>query len=233
MSRTGQRLYDALEPITGPDEKNGWPLAHFCNGYAAMLDDVAQVVSDTDDGVPGWAWLFDIDNAPAEWLPYLEWFAGVVPYPALDDAARRTRLKETDGRRRGTVPGIKGAARQFLAGGQFVFVIQRDSGPYHYTVVTRLVETPFDPLAGVSWDQAPGVTWDSLAAGVTWDQAAAGAAVAPARLWEALEEQRPAGFSFKLLVAAGQVWDEIATGVTWGSVAAGVTWDSLIGTTTV
>lgn len=223
LSKAGTRLYDSVEPLTRDDAANGWPLAYYSNGFAAMLDPVATLVSEQDDGTPGYAWLFDPDTAPLGWLPYLEFFAGVTPYPAVDEAGRRLRIQETDGRRRGTPSAIKGAARQFLTGTKYVAVIPRNGAPTHYTVVVRAVEIPAGELTGVSWDSTPG-TWDTLGSAMPWQ---------PAILFDALVEQKPAGFTFDLIVAAGQVWNEVAT-TTWDTVSpAGRTWDDLVGTSTI
>jgi hypothetical protein len=148
QTKTGQRFYDATAPLAGHDEENGWPIALLTVGFAAMLDQVADLVSDTDDDVPGWVTrLFDIDNEPAGWLPITEAFLGVNPYPAVDEAGRRTRLKQTDGRRRGTPAAIKGAARQFLTGGQTVYLTQRVGAvATDYTVATLVSETPNSAL---------------------------------------------------------------------------------------
>jgi hypothetical protein len=428
LSKTGTRLYDSVEPLTRDDEANGWPLAYYSNAFAAMLDPVLTLVSEQDDGTPGYAWLFNPDTAPAGWLPYLEFFAGVTPYPAVDEAGRRLRIKETDGRRRGTPRAIKGAARQFLTGqgdvanlilnpsfeagatgwsnssssgitgysqttsntwsqtgaqslfvtgtqpadstlrgigpatltgtsgmpvvagttytlsayvrtfdpaqgagtgyrmdiswfdaagallststgsiidegapgdvqrltlsaaapvgalfasvtvrilvnvsgdtaafyldavqlepgpgatayvdggsvgymwgaaagasasyvrlpvgSGYVVIIPRNGSPTRYTVVVRAAEIPASELTGVSWDSASG-TWDTLGSVMPWQ---------PTTLFDALAEQKPAGFTFDLIVAAGQIWDEVAT-TTWNTVSpAGRTWDELASTATI
>jgi hypothetical protein len=73
LSRTAERLYDQLEPIAQEDEANGWALALYCAGFAAIIEPLAELTYDTDAGVPGWAaHLFSPDTEPAEWLPVTE-----------------------------------------------------------------------------------------------------------------------------------------------------------------
>jgi hypothetical protein len=102
LTTTGERFYELLEPLAQHDEENGWALAYYSDGYAAIIALLSELVADDGD-VPGWAaHLFSPDTEPAEWLPVTELFVGVTPYPAVDEAGRRLRIKHVDGRYRGT-----------------------------------------------------------------------------------------------------------------------------------
>jgi hypothetical protein len=126
--------------------------------------------------VPGYAHhLFDPANEPAEWLSVTEMFTGTKPLPSVDEAGRRLRIVQTDGRYRGTPDAIKGAARQFLIGpdgtpgSATVYFIKRQGGvATTYAVTTLASETPNTALVTA-----------------------------------ALEEQRPAGFTSVFSTIAG------------------------------
>jgi hypothetical protein len=177
MNRTGQRLYAAAEALAYADEEAGWPLAIYSNALGLMLEPMRALVSDGDDGVPGWAnYLFSPDTEPAGWLPVTEAFVGVNPYPAVDEAGRRLRIKQTSGRYRGTRAAIKGAARQFLIGpdgtpeSAAVFFTARFGGSATaFAVATLDSETPDPDLveAAVA-EQTPAgfqATYSSVAGG--------------------------------------------------------------------
>lgn len=149
LTFTGQRLYDQLAPLATEDATYGWALAHFCAAFAAQLDEVADLSRDQDDGTIGWASLFDLDNVPAKFLPWLGLFVGVTMPGSLTAAAQRLRIRQTDGFRRGTPDAIQGAARQTLIGPDgtpdtaTVFLEERIGGDaYHLTVATLTSETP-------------------------------------------------------------------------------------------
>jgi hypothetical protein len=176
MSASGELLYEALGSITGPDEDNGWALTILSNAFGAMAEPLRALVSDDANGVPGYAHhIFDPDNEPAEWLPVTEYFTGTVPLPSVDEAGRRLRIKQTDGRFRGTPGAIKGAARQFLIGpdgtpeSATVYLVVRVGGvATTYNVSTLLAETPNQAL-----------------------------------VLDALQEQKPAGFTMNYSAVTG------------------------------
>jgi hypothetical protein len=151
LTFTGQRIYDAVAPLAQVDDENAYALARFCSAIAKLLDQAVDVSRDQDDGTPGYGQLFDVDNVDSEYLPYIARFVGVRLPAGLTDEAKRLRIKQTDGFRRGTPNAIINAARQHLVGPDgtgataSVDLRQRDGGPYSYTVVTKLSETPDEP----------------------------------------------------------------------------------------
>lgn len=220
LTVTAQRLYDGLEPLATEDEQNGWALAYFCAALLTMLDDVVEVSRDQDDGTPGHAILFDPDLAPAKWLPWMAQFVGVTVLENLAEDSQRLRIKETDGRKRGTPDAIRGAARQHLTGAGYVALIERDGDAYTFTVITRTSETPLDPVA--TWEDAE-IPWD--AGSGTWDSADS----LPIAVWRALVEQKPGGLRMNFVVAPGETWNEAAA--SWNSVGATLTWNDTLNTT--
>lgn len=177
LTHTGQRLYDALAPFAYDDENQGWVLAYYCQALAAQIDEVADLTRDTDDGDPGYAGLFDLDTIAEDYLPYVGQFIGVQIPGNLTDDAKRLRIRETDGFKRGTPSAIKGAARQYLTGDKQVFLVERHGGAYRLTVTTYEDETPlhiYDDLPDdfATYDDVLGAypTYDDLYAAATFIQ---------------------------------------------------------------
>lgn len=95
LTDTGQRLYDACEVLADQDQQNGYPVARLCAGLATMIDQIANLVRDPDEGssaTPGWGMLFDLSNyhttaqqltskLDAKWLPWIAQFVGIVDLP--------------------------------------------------------------------------------------------------------------------------------------------------------
>lgn len=180
LTRTGQRMHDALAELAPDDATYDYAYAWFCAARAAMFDLVADIV-DRGDGRPGYTVLFDPDECPAAFLPWLAQFVGVTIPPGLDEAAARLRIKETDGFRRGTPAALRGAARQFLVGpggdgsSATVYLTERAGSAYQLRVATLTSETP-----------------DS------------------ARVLAALLEQKPAGLTLTYSVITGGDYDTLA-----------------------
>jgi hypothetical protein len=191
LTATGERFYELLEPLAQHDEDNGWALAYYSDGYAAIIALLAELVADDGD-VPGWAaHIFSPDTEPAEWLPVTELFVGVTPYPAVEEAGRRLRIKHVDGRYRGTPGSIKNAARQFLVG--------PDGTPETATVylIVRVGGVATDFTVSVLASQTPDV----------------------ALVEAAVLEQTPAGFNGTVSQITGGTWADLtATHADWAEV---------------
>jgi hypothetical protein len=146
VSDTAEEVYEGLGPYVGPDADHDYHLLKFVASTADLIQPVADLARDTPNQ-PGWAVLFDPNTAPVESLDWLGQFLGVEPAFGLTEAARRARIRETAGFRRGSVAALEGAARQHLTGARQVKIFERDGGnPYRIRVRTYLGETP-DPLA--------------------------------------------------------------------------------------
>lgn len=134
-------VYDKLEPVAHEDEQNGWALSEFVSALGTMFQQVDTLVSDTDAG-PGWSQVMDVNRVPSYGLSWLAQFVGVTVDPTIGDSAQRTRIKSTDGFKRGTPGAMIAAAQSFLTGGKTVILRERNGSPWLITVVTRTVETP-------------------------------------------------------------------------------------------
>lgn len=173
VSATAEEAYEALGPWTTPDPDHAYFLLRFVASTANLLQPVNDLARDTDDA-PGWAVLFDPDRAPVDALDWLGQFLGVAPMFGLTEAARRARVRETAGFRRGTVAAIEGAARQYLTGARQVKVVERDGGSaYRIRVRTYLAETPNpEAVRQALVDQKPAgivMTYD-VAVGATYGE---------------------------------------------------------------
>lgn len=147
---TTLRLYEAVGPaMREGDGDSGYPLLSLLDGPASLLDDVAELVSDTDE-LPGWAGLFD----PATVQPArLAWLAQLVGEQLVGDlAARRQQIAGRRSWARGTVGALEAAVAQTLTGSAEVDLDERTDGtgsgdqPYRFTVRTLRAQTP-DPAA--------------------------------------------------------------------------------------
>jgi hypothetical protein len=148
FTHTGQRFADEFEGPLEVDAANGYAFSWLLAVLAGAFDTVADLSRD-DEGVPGYAGLFDPDTVPADLLPFLGQFVGVEMLPGLTEAQQRLRIKQTDGFRRGTPKALEGAARQFLVGPDgtgetaTVYIIERVGGnAYQFSVATLVSETP-------------------------------------------------------------------------------------------
>lgn len=148
LTTTAERLYDDVAPLAYDDEAQGYALALYLQALATMLDEVADLSRDSEEGRPGWSQLFDLDTVDAKFLPYVGQFIGVTVPPELSAEAQRARIRSTDGFRRGTPAAIIGAAQQHLTGTQKVYLTERHASAYRLTVATLTSETP-DPDAVV------------------------------------------------------------------------------------
>lgn len=155
LTHTGQRFADEFAGPLEVDAEHGYAFTLFLSVLARAFDQVADISRDGDDGRPGYARLFnaqDADDCPATFLPFVGQFVGVEMLPGLTEAQQRLRIRETDGFKRGTPEAIRGAARQFLVGPSgagddaTVFLNERQGGAYKLGVSTLVSETP-DPGA--------------------------------------------------------------------------------------
>lgn len=133
-------LYNALGPIPSfgaGDAVAGYPLLRFLDGLGQILQRLNDLALDdlaTDD--PGWSILLDPTRCPTYGLPWLYQCAGGRFSPAENtDALQRAAITSRPSWLRGTVPALQAAAAPYLQEGQQVLVYERDTSPYHLTVV--------------------------------------------------------------------------------------------------
>jgi hypothetical protein len=191
VGAAAQELYDGLASIYGADdEANGWALLRLCEAFAAGLEQLQGLLG--DDSLLPWAILFDADQCPDEYLPWLAWVLGIVVRGETGDTLRAL-VRDRPPAKRGTPDAMRAAAASALTGTQTVRYLERANGPFEDTIVTLAAETP-DPAAvvraaepqrrafsvlthvvtdDVLWADAT-LTWDQVDDTVTWDTVALG-----------------------------------------------------------
>lgn len=177
VSDIAEELYASLGPWQRRDTQIGedtdqWRLLELCEALAGGLQDVEDIVRDTDDD-PGWSIVLDADRAPVDWLPWLGQFVGVRLPVGLSEADQRARIKSTDGFQRGSPEALKEAARSYLTGTKSVFFIERFGSAYRLHVATLIAETP-DPgvVERALLEQKPAGIVMTYTAIAGWDYAA-------------------------------------------------------------
>jgi hypothetical protein len=170
-----EETYSALGPLTAKDEDNDWALLNFVAALTLALEEIDELVRDSDDG-PGWSSLLDIDRAPSEALPWLGQLVGVTVGASLSEEDQRQQIKEAQGFQRGTPAAMVGAAKPYLTGSKTVVFDERDTSAYHLTVYTFTAETPNSSLVQAALlRQKPAglVMVHSVITGATYDQLSA------------------------------------------------------------
>lgn len=144
VSPIAEDLYEALGAWAADDEAQDWALLKFCDVVASMvLEKVDDYFAERSDELPGWRRLLDPENAPAEVLPYLAQFAGVVLEPALTVAQQRQKIATPEGFLRGTPAALIEATKRTLTGAQDVVLLERYTGDaYQLAVRTQVDQTP-------------------------------------------------------------------------------------------
>jgi hypothetical protein len=128
LSDSGERLYNQLAPtFFREDEKYGWAGALYLSALARMKDDAATVVQPTSTKPP-YAILFDVENVPAKWLPWLAQFVGVDLTKSPDTATSRSWIKSPIGYQRGTTAAMRLAGQSTLTGTKTLFFYTRYGG---------------------------------------------------------------------------------------------------------
>jgi hypothetical protein len=194
--RLADDVYEEVSPLAYRDEADGWPLLHFIQAVGATVADIEDVVYDTDDG-PGWSAAVDLDRAPARLLSWLAQLNGTVPRTDLTDTAYRTHIREAGAQKRGTPGAMIAAAQAQLTGSKSVRLLERDTSPYHLTVVVRPSEVPRTDRDR-TWDEVEG-TWDVTEG--AWDDLTT-------IVRDAVLAQKPAGLVLTFLMSDSPLIDE-------------------------
>lgn len=147
VARDTTTLYQGLGPIPhlknqqGLDDKYlGYPLLKWLDGIGQILGRITDLaMTDPDTGDIGWSIILDPDRCPTYALPWLAQLVG-VRFDATQntDAAQRAAIKAEQSWQRGTPAAIQAAAAKYLNPGQSVQIYERDTSPYHLTVVITL-----------------------------------------------------------------------------------------------
>lgn len=136
-TRIWRKMTDASEIAPEEIDEDG-SLALFIGAIGEMSQEIDTLVR----GDPPWATLLDVDNIPAQYLPWLAQSVGVQLTEGMSEADQRTTIKKTGGWLRGTPASIKEAAKLHLTGSKTVIFRERNTSPYNFHVVTRTSETP-------------------------------------------------------------------------------------------
>jgi hypothetical protein len=183
VSSLTEDLYSALGWFTTEDEANDWALLKFCAAWVeTLIDPVAELAGEGEDGTPAWSKLLDPDECPGAALPYLAQFVGVVITPEMSEAQIRAEITAPTGWVRGTDPVIRLTVQRTLTGEDpLVIIHSRTPEPGHHYIRTLLSQTP-DPArtkalvraAVPAWEELDyeaieGVTWADIAASTKWE----------------------------------------------------------------
>jgi hypothetical protein len=104
---------------------------------------VYDLVRERADGTPSWGILFDVDRCPAECLPYLAQYVGVVVTPEMSEEQIRNEIREPTGWKRGQPESIRVALRRTLTGEEPLVIIRpRTPKAGHHYIRTLKSQTP-------------------------------------------------------------------------------------------
>jgi hypothetical protein len=134
-------LYQQLGPMVDDDEDTGWVTAHLCAVLMKPVELVMQLAADDGD-LPGWRRTVDVDDAPAQLLPWLGQFNGTPLDEADAEEEQRRKIREARGSHRGTTRAVISDLKTTLTGTQSVVLIEGDPGPFENLFVTLSGETP-------------------------------------------------------------------------------------------
>ncbi|HUB99261.1 MAG TPA: phage tail protein [Solirubrobacterales bacterium] len=174
-----EQLYEALGFHREADPNQGDALRKFCEAWSAPLEPAYEIVRERTDGTASWGVLFDPDRCPAESLPYLAQYVGVVITPEMSEQQIREEIAQPTGWSRGQEASIRIACQRTLTGARRVTVRPRTPAPGFHYIRTLLLETP-EParteavlrrsLAAwevLDYEAVDGVAWEDVAA--TWE----------------------------------------------------------------
>ncbi|HUB99263.1 MAG TPA: phage tail protein [Solirubrobacterales bacterium] len=160
-----EQLYEALGFHRDGDAENGDALRRFCEAWCAPLQPLYDLVRERDDGTAPWGILLDPERCPAESLPYLAQYVGVVITTEMNEEQIRNEITQPTGWRRGQTESIRIATRRTLKpiGEEELLVIVRPRTPEagrHY-VRTLLSQTP-EPARTKAVIRAAVPAWEVL-----------------------------------------------------------------------
>lgn len=186
MPEEGTQLWEQLYEATGFHREfdDDLALQDFCKALCEPLQPAYDLVRERDDQL-GWTVLFDPDECPAEYLPYLAQFVGVVITPEMSEAQIRKEIAEPTGWKRGQADSVRLAVQRNLTGADPLVIIRpRFPEPGHHYVRTLLSETP-DPARtellvraalpaweDLDYEAIEGVTVADVAASTNWETVA-------------------------------------------------------------
>ena len=201
MERFAERLYHSLGGYVVSQDPDGI-LADFLDAQAFLVSDVDVYVRRNGRDGSGWSLTLDPDEVPAEAIWWLGQWVGVERRGGLDEEGKRTRVRDADGMRRGSVSALRGAARQELTGDAVVALNERwQQQPYVMRVRTWAPETPDeDRVHNALLDAKPAALILEFAAVDSWEwrdvpivQETWGSVANEYDDWAEMHEQPPVG----------------------------------------
>jgi hypothetical protein len=155
----GELLFNALG-FHIEDDVSG-DLKAFCDAWAGPLEGVYEIVREHDDAAP-WAVLFDVDNCPAESLPYLAQYVGVVLTPEMNELQQRNEIREPTGWKRGQEPSIRIAVQRTLEDDESLVIIHPRTPEVGHTYVRTLLSQTPNPARTAAIVRAAVPAWEIL-----------------------------------------------------------------------
>ena len=137
-------LYEKLEPLAYDDANVGWALLHLCAALGNPAQQLHDLISEDDEGHPGWSALLDPDACPPVALPWLAQLVGERFVPGTSESAQRAQISGLWNWARGSVDAVRHAVGRSLTGSKEVRIYERTDSAYHYTVHVHPNECP-DP----------------------------------------------------------------------------------------
>jgi hypothetical protein len=139
-------LYQQLAPMVENDEDTGWVTAHLCAVLMKPVELVSQLAA-ADGDEPGWRNAVDLDQCPAQLLPWLGQFNGTPLDGTGSEAEMRRKIREARGSHRGTTRAILSDLKATLTGTQHVTLLERNGSPFENVFLTLTSETPSEAAA--------------------------------------------------------------------------------------
>lgn len=184
-------LYDRLEPLAYADSTQSYSLAHLCQAIGIMYEDLYDVLG----GDNPWSVLFDVENIPLAFLPFLAQFLGARIPAGSDEETARSYVRTPSGLERGTVASIVAATQRTLTGGKNVVIIERQGGnAYDLLIHTRVAETPDAAAteASIITQKPAGIILSYVVSDdEAWDEAVADWDDVPGRTWASVSDTDP------------------------------------------
>lgn len=200
-------LYAALQPIANygaGDESLGYPLLRWLDGPGQLIERLNDLaLDDPTTGDPGWSIIFDPTRCPTYALPWLAQCVGVrFDSTQNTDATQRAAIVAEPAFKRGTPSAIQAAAAKYLSSGQQVILFERDTDPYHFTVLIRL--GALQPATYAQMEATYATFSAAEAAFANYDTEA----FPQAQVQAALAAAKPAGLTMTVSIATGLTYEE-------------------------
>lgn len=142
-----ESAYAQMAPVAYADEQYDWPLLKLVGAIGQMFQQYDDLAHSDELGGP-WSKLLDINRIPDEGVAWLGQFLGVQVDTSLSIEDQRQQIRDHEGWDRGTLEYLRRKIQQSfqLHGTKKVIIRERDTSPYHFTVITYTSETDIGNL---------------------------------------------------------------------------------------